>query len=121
MLQHSWRGLARLSPSAFSEGVRKLQELESWTHRYPEEGGRGGGQLQTWGEARSSREGRGGFATSEEVCKSGGVGGFKRVLNALRLDSLGELYFLGIMFLYHPLCRVRLTAQRIGNSRAIDP
>ena len=35
MLQYSWRALAGLSPSALSEGVRKLQEL----HRRDFEGG----------------------------------------------------------------------------------
>ena len=80
MLQHSWRGLAGLSPSAFCEGVRKLQPQEPCRGRGG--GGRGGG-VGTGRVGGGSHHGRGGDDERRG-------GGFKRVLNALRLDSLSE-------------------------------
>ena len=102
ILQHSWRGLAGLSPSACSEGSLLCEEKGGGTEGRRGEGGGGRGemnqfwtknaccrilrQLQSWGEARVSRghgqaglghppwEWGGGFATSEQVCKRG-VGG----------------------------------------------
>ena len=36
LFQHSWRGLAGLSPSAFSEGVRKYNKAAPFSHYFPE-------------------------------------------------------------------------------------
>ena len=82
-------GLAGLGPSALSES-----QASSWL-------GRGGGG-EWGGEGRSSRQllfhaawsGWTRRPTKEPPrtnrSAKGGVGGFKRVLNGLRLDSLGE-------------------------------